>query len=166
MKGKISMIQILIDEINRMMTVFSARLDIANDNAKWYSTFALAECAGIASYLKTEDSLPLQTSLVLLGISLLWFICSVYINFGIRRIMMEQSAQAISQFSDLKGPLEIEISDAAEKDALKKQIHKIIKRWRAGYTGNKKWDTERFNILGLAFFGLGTACACIGILSR
>ncbi|TDI98938.1 MAG: hypothetical protein E2O76_07280 [Caldithrix sp.] len=126
MKGKISMIQILIDGINRMMTVFSARLDIANDNAKWYSTFALAECAGIASYLKTEDSLPLQTSLVLLGISLLWFICSVYINFGIRRIMMEQSAQAISQFSDLKGPLEIEISDAAEKDALKKQIHKLL----------------------------------------
>jgi len=150
------MLLVLKKEMERKMAYVTTYLDTANDNAKWYSTFAMAECAGVSAVIRTDDySTTLQISLILLGLSLLLFILSVYRNLGIRRILNGESSKLISYL------LELEARGETIPD---EEAAKLLDKWRDEYTNRKHWDTVVFNSAGLLLFGLGTIFACLNFL--
>ena len=82
------MLQVIKEETDRKLAFITSRLNTTNDNGRWYSTFAMAESAGVVAIIRMDgQSISLQISLTLLGLSLLAFILSVFRSMLIRREM-------------------------------------------------------------------------------
>jgi len=150
------MLDLLKEEMERKMIYVTSRLDTTNDNAKWYSTFAMAECTGIVAIILSQQSYILKFSLAVLVLSLISFILSVYRSQLIRRALTGESSKIIISLLELKARGET----LPDKDA-----QAILEKWRNEYTNGRWWDTEVFNTVGLFCFGVGTLIAGIGILN-
>ena len=152
------MLQVIKEETDRKLAFITSRLNTTNDNARWYSTFAMAESAGVVAIIRMDgQSISLQISLTLLGLSLLAFILSVFRSMLIRREMTGKASDIISRFSEL----EVLGKNIEHR---KEEVREILEKWRSEYTTEKMWDTEKFNSLGLVLFGVGTIFAFFGLL--
>lgn len=124
---------------------------------KWYSLFAIAELAAIATLIQQNSfSIFFHLGLIALGLSLLSFVLSVYRSMLKKRNLFIASSKMISGLSASNGK--------ASEDVADRKDHAIHDKKRDDYSGRRWRDTEAYNLAGLALFAAGTVLSSFALV--
>lgn len=152
------------EEIARLSEITERRISATNDNARWYTTFGVAELAVVVTgtlgiQMSSWRGGALLIGTVLLVLAVLCFVLSVYRSTRIRRGLTERYATYESVLAELSGMKPDEFRE--EIDEKTSKFHEEI---RKEYFQTYPWDGEILNTIGLFTLLAGTVAAGVGLL--
>ena len=157
------MIEMVRYGIARRERVTDRRLSRSNDNARWYSTLAIAEIAAVVSATQGLDPTAARGTALLiataaLGLCVFVFVGSVFRGAAIGRALADADAIFQTRVDEL-------VVDAGrtEQQFSPDDVSPLLATLRQSYS-DRRWDTELLNAIGLILLLVGSIAAAAGLL--
>lgn len=144
----------ILEAFTRRQERANNRLSLANNNARWFASLAVAEMAVVVpttqSFLGPEwKAYILGVTIFILGFSIVCFVYTVYLCGKIQQ-MLENAT----------GELEVKILNS---HLSKEDCDLLYSKLEKSYS-NTNWDPENFNLVGLVLLLIGSVAAGLGLV--